>query len=189
MKKFNFSLTSFSATIGLAATLAAPMPAMASQTSVKTVIGNVSNVEVLTQTYVRKTPVEQKVCTTEDVPIYEEAQGGDELGGLIIGGLLGAAVGNSVSGADGAGTAGAVAGALIGRDQAKKQKTTGKIVGYRQQDVCEIQKSVREERVEEVTGYRLSITVGGDTVKLKTKRSYDVGDEIEIRQQTTYSLN
>ncbi len=189
MKKTNFSLTRVGAVVSVVAVMAAPMTASASQTNVKTVIGNISNVEVLTQTYLRKTPIEQKVCTIEDVPIYEEAKGGDELGGLIIGGLLGAAVGNSVSGANGAGTAGAVAGALIGRDQAKKQKTFGKIVGYRQQNICEIQKSVREERIEEITGYRLSINIGGDTVKLQTKRSYDVGDEIEIRQQTTYSLN
>ena len=102
--------------------MALPQHAFANQTTVRTVIGNVSGVEVLTSTYIRKTPIEEKVCVTEEVPIYEEAQGGDELGGLIIGGLLGAAVGNSVSGADGAGTAGAVAGALIGRDQAKKTK-------------------------------------------------------------------
>ena len=62
-------------------------------------------------------------------------------------------------------------------------------MGYRQQDVCEIQKRVREERIEEVTGYRLNIDVDGDTISLKTKQSYDVGDEIEIRRQTTYSLN
>ena len=189
MKITNSSLSKFVALLCISTTMALPQHAFANQTTVRTVIGNVSGVEVLTSTYIRKTPIEEKVCVTEEVPIYEETQGGDELGGLIIGGLLGAAVGNSVSGADGAGTAGAVAGALIGRDQAKKTKKAGKIVGYRQQDVCEIQKRVREERIEEVTGYRLNIDVDGDTISLKTKQSYDVGDEIEIRRQTTYSLN
>ena len=183
------TLTKCAAIFGLTTTLMVPNIASANQTTVRTIIGTVSGVEVLTKTYVRKTPVEETICTTEEVPIYEETQGGDELGGLIIGGLLGAAVGNSVSGADGAGTAGAVAGALIGRDQAKKTKKAGKIVGYRQQDVCEVQKRVREERIEEITGYRLNIDVDGDTISLKTKRSHDVGDDIEIRRQTTYSLN
>ena len=189
MTKINLTTVATGIAMSLTAALMIPQHAMANQTTVRTVIGNVSGVEVLTKTYVRKTPIEEKICTTEEVPIYEEAQGGDELGGLIIGGLLGAAVGNSVSGADGAGTAGAVAGALIGRDQAKKKKTTGKIIGYRQEDTCSIVKSVREERIEEVTGYRLSIQVDGDVISLKTKRNYDIGDDIEIKRQTTYSLN
>ena len=189
MKNSHSSLNKIIAIFGLTTAMMVPQQVMANQTSVKTIIGDVSGVEVLTTTYVRKTPVEEKVCITEEVPIYEETEGGDELGGLIIGGLLGAAVGNSVSGSDGAGTAGAVAGALIGRDHAKKTKKAGKIVGYRQQDVCEIQKRVREERIEEITGYRLNIDVDGETISLKTKRSYDVGDEIRIRRQTTYSLD
>ena len=135
-----------------------------------------------------KPPVEETICTTEEVPIYEETQGGDELGGLIIGGLLGAAVGNSVSGADGAGTAGAVAGALIGRDQAKKTKKLVKLWAIANRMSVKF-KNVREERIEEITGYRLNIDVDGDTISLKTKRSHDVGDDIEIRRQTTYSLN
>ena len=185
MKAFKLIVVAMS--IGM--TMILPHQVMANQTTVKTIIGNVSGVEVLTQTYVRKTPVEEKICRTEEVPIYEEVQGGDELGGMIIGGLLGAAVGNSVSGSEGVGTAGAVAGALIGRDQAKKSETNSRIVGYRQQDTCELVKSVREERIQEITGYRLSINVDGDVVKLKTKRSYDIGDDIRIKRKTIYSLN
>ncbi|MCE2516337.1 MAG: hypothetical protein J4F41_00590 [Alphaproteobacteria bacterium] len=173
----------------LAASVAFTQTAAADQTKVRTIIGNVSDVEALTTTYVRKTPIEEKVCRVEEVPIYEEGQGGDELGGLIIGGLIGSAVGNAATDAKGAGTFGAITGALVGREHAKNSKTEGKIVGYRQQDVCEIQKSVREERVEEVTGYRLTIDVDGDEVILKTKKIYDTGDEIRIRRKTTYSLD
>lgn len=175
------------ATIGTA--LMVPQLASANQTTIRTIIGDVSAVEVLTTTYVRKTPIEEKICRVEEVPIYEEKQGGNELGGLIIGGLLGSAVGNAATDAKGAGTFGAVTGALIGHDQAKKAKSNGKIVGYRQQDVCEIQKTISEERIQEVTGYRLNIDVDGEEVILKTKKSYDVGDEIRIRRKTTYSLD
>lgn len=187
------SSTSIISTFVRVATISAamifPQLASANQTTVRTIIGDVSAVEVLTTTYVRKTPIEEKVCRVEEVPIYEEKQGGNELGGLIIGGLLGSAVGNAATDAKGAGTFGAVTGALIGHDQAKKQKSNGEIVGYRQRDVCEIQKSISEERIQEVTGYRLNISVDGEEVILKTKKSYDVGDEIRIRRKTTYSLD
>lgn len=163
--------------------------AFADQTTVRTVIGSVSDVEVLTTTYVRKTPIEEKVCRVEEVPIYEETQGGDTLGGAIIGGLIGSAVGNAATDAKGAGTFGAVTGALIGAESAKNSKKKGKVVGYRQQDVCVIEKRVREERIQEVTGYRLKVDVDGEQVTLKTSKSYDQGDEIQIRRKTTYSIN
>ena len=169
--------------------LIVPMVAHASQTTIKTVIGTVENVDVLTSSYIRKTPTEEKVCHTEEIPVYDEGESGDELGGMIIGGLIGSAVGNAVTGKDGAGTIGAVTGALIGREHAKSHKKQGKIVGYRQQDVCEIKQVVREERIEEITGYRLSIDVGGEVITLKTSRSYDQGDTINIRMKTTYSID
>ena len=169
--------------------MAMPGQSIANQTTFNTIVGKVKNVEILTSTYIRKTPVEEKICSIEDVPIYEESKGGDELGGLIIGGLLGSAVGNQISGADGAGTVGAVTGALIGREHAKNKKTNGKIIGYRQEETCRIEKRVREERIEEVTGYRLTINVDGEIVTLKSSSSYDQGDEIKIRRKTTYSLD
>ena len=171
------------------AALLMPVSAMASQTTVKTVIGKVETVEVLTNTYIRKTPTEENVCQTEEVPVYSEKKGGKELDGLIIGGLLGSAVGNAVSKGDGAGTIGAVTGALIGREHVKKNKRGGEIVGYRQQEVCKIRQVVREERIEEITGYRPGIDIDGQFVSLKSKRSYDNGDEINIRMQTTYSID
>ncbi|MGC6484094.1 MAG: hypothetical protein ACON4P_00335 [Candidatus Puniceispirillales bacterium] len=177
------------ATLMAAAMLASPLTAMANQTTIKTVVGTVESVDVLTSSYIRKTPTEEKVCHTEEVPVYAEGEEGDEIGGLIIGGLIGSAVGNAVTKSDGAGTFGAVTGALIGREHAKSKTKQGKIVGYRQQDVCEIKKIVREERIEEITGYRLSIDIGGDVISLKSSRSYDQGDEINVRMKTTYSLD
>ena len=65
----------------------------------------------------------------------------------------------------------------------------GKIVGYKQQDVCTIRKVVREERIEEITGYRLKISADGEVLTLKSSRSYDAGDSITIRKRTTYSID
>ncbi|MEK9860341.1 MAG: hypothetical protein VW554_02320, partial [Alphaproteobacteria bacterium] len=71
----------------------------------------------------------------------------------------------------------------------KNKQKSNNIVGYRQEEVCTIEKSTREERVEEVTGYRLTIDVNDEVVTLKSSQRYDVGDLINIRTRTTYSLN
>jgi uncharacterized protein YcfJ len=178
--------------MGTMALATLPGQAMADQTAIRTMTGTVNNVEILTSTYIRKTPVSERVCKIEDVPIYGQNQnsGKDtELGSMIIGGLIGSAVGNQLTDADGAGTFGAVTGAILGREHNKNKQKSSNIVGYRQEEVCTIEKSTREERVEEVTGYRLTIDVNDEVVTLKSSQRYDVGDLINIRTRTTYSLN
>ena len=178
--------------MGTMALATLPGQAMADQTAIRTMTGTVNNVEILTSTYIRKTPVSERVCKIEDVPIYGQNQNSGEdteLGSMIIGGLIGSAVGNQLTDADGAGTFGAVTGAILGREHNKNKQKSSNIVGYRQEEVCKIEKSTREERVEEVTGYRLTIDVNDEVVTLKSSQRYDVGDLINIRTRTTYSLN
>jgi len=178
--------------MGTMALATLPSLAMADQTAIRTMTGTVNNVEILTSTYIRKTPVSERVCKIEDVPIYGQNQNSGEdteLGSMIIGGLIGSAVGNQLTNADGAGTFGAVTGAILGREHNKNKQKSSNIVGYRQEEVCTIEKSTREERVEEVTGYRLTIDVNDEVVTLKSSQRYDVGDLINIRTRTTYSLN
>jgi uncharacterized protein YcfJ len=178
--------------MGTMALATLPGQAMADQTAIRTMTGTVNNVEILTSTYIRKTPVSERVCKIEDVPIYGQNQNsgeGTELGSMIIGGLIGSAVGNQLTDADGAGTFGAVTGAILGREHNKNKQKSSNIVGYRQEEVCTIEKSTREERVEEITGYRLTIDVNDEVVTLKSSQRYDVGDLINIRTRTTYSLN
>ena len=178
--------------MGTMALATLPSLAMADQTAIRTMTGTVNNVEILMSTYIRKTPVSERVCKIEDVPIYGQNQNSGEdteLGSMIIGGLIGSAVGNQLTDADGAGTFGAVTGAILGREHNKNKQKSSNIVGYRQEEVCTIEKSTREERVEEVTGYRLTIDVNDEVVTLKSSQRYDVGDLINIRTRTTYSLN
>jgi len=178
--------------MGTMALATLPSLAMADQTAIRTMTGTVNNVEILTSSYIRKTPVSERVCKIEDVPIYGQNQNSGEdteLGSMIIGGLIGSAVGNQLTDADGAGTFGAVTGAILGREHNKNKQKSSNIVGYRQEEVCTIEKSTREERVEEVTGYRLTIDVNDEVVTLKSSQRYDVGDLINIRTRTTYSLN
>ena len=159
------------------------------ETRIERLQATVTKVEVLTKTYIRNTPVEEQVCRIEEVPIYAEGKQGDELGSMIIGGLLGSAVGNAATSKDGAGTIGAVTGALLGREHAKKTTQQGKIIGYRQQDICEIKQVIREERVEEVSGYRLEVIADGQTLSFTSNRAYNSGDSVTLTRRTTYSLN
>ena len=59
------TLTAVTVTIGAAIGMALPTPSMANQTTFNTMIGKVKEVEILTSTYIRKTPVEEKVCSVK----------------------------------------------------------------------------------------------------------------------------
>ena len=89
---------------------------------------------------------------------------------------------------DGAGAAGAVVGALLGREHAKKNSGGQKIIGYRQQEVCNIRTVMMEQTVEEITGYRLRVEVDGKIISLESQNPRAVGERIEINRRTTYSL-
>jgi uncharacterized protein YcfJ len=157
-------------------------------TRVDTVIGTVVDTITLTSTYIRKTPTDQRSCRTEDVPIYAEQEGGSELGSMIIGGLIGSAIGNKMSDNEGAGAAGTVAGALIGREHAKNKTKSSRIVGYKQQEVCSTSTVMREETINEITGYRNHIEIGNQIIKIQTKTPLMVGSRIEVQRSITYSL-
>lgn len=92
---------------------------------------SVTDVRVFHHTKTISTPIqsEQYVCNTVDVPVYSEGQAsvGDFLTGAIIGGLIGGTASNSDKGA----AIGAFTGGVIAAENGKK-----KIVGYRQQEVC-----------------------------------------------------
>jgi len=158
-------------------------------TRVEIVTGTVVDTFTLTSTYVRKIPTKQRVCRTEDVPIYAENKENSELGSMIIGGLIGSAFGNKMSDNQGAGAAGTVAGALIGREHAKKRnQEESRIVGYKQQEICAIEKSVREERIDEISGYRNQVEVEGEIIEIETKTPLRVGSRLELQRKTSYRL-
>lgn len=164
-------------------------PAQA-ETRVETVLGTVTYVETLTSNIIRKTPTDERVCRTEDVPVYEQASGNESnLGGIIVGGLIGSAIGNKLSDANGGGAAGAVAGALLGAEASKKNAQKGEIVGYRRQEICEVQRVVLEETIERIDGYKIEVELDNRIVSLRTKRAYEKGQRVEISKKITYSLN
>lgn len=166
-------------------------PAALAETRIETVIGTVSGADPIRTSYIRKTPKDERVCQTQDVPVYGETAGNNEsdLGAMIIGGVIGSAIGNKTSDNEGAGAAGAVVGALLGREHAKKNQGGGQqIIGYRQQEVCNIRTVMTEQTVEEITGYRVRIEVDGKIISLESKRPRNMGERVEINRKTTYSL-
>ena len=185
-------------TAAIAATLAtgavAFVPASA-ETRIETVLGTVTKSDPIRTSYIRKTPSDEKVCETREVPVYGQASAGSnnnnsDLGAMIIGGVIGSAIGNKTSDQDGAGAAGAVVGALLGREHAKKKNQQGgqQIVGYRQQEVCNIRKVMIEETIEEVTGYRTRIEVDNRIITVETQNPLAVNERVEISRKTTYTL-
>ena len=159
-----------------------------SETRIETVLGTVTKVDTLTSTYTVKTPKDERICEIRDVPIYSEGQKSDELGSMIIGGLLGSAVGNKLSDNNGAGAAGAVAGALLGRSQANKNAKSGEIIGYRQQESCETKRVILEEVRSKITGYRVQVEADGRILNLETSSPLGLNDRVELRKQVSYSL-
>ena len=185
-------------TAAIAATLAtgavAIVPASA-ETRIETVLGTVTKSDPIRTSYIRKTPSDEKICEIQEVPVYGPSSAGSnnnnsDLGAMIIGGVIGSAIGNKTSDQDGAGAAGAVVGALLGREHAKKKNQQGgqQIVGYRQQEVCNIRKVMIEETIEEVTGYRTRIEVDNRIITVETQNPLAVNERVEISRKTTYTL-
>ena len=161
---------------------------VSAETRIETVLGTVTKSDALTTSYIRKTPTDERFCRTEEVPVYgESGEGSSDLGAMIVGGLLGSAIGNKASDSNGAGAAGAVAGALLGREHAKKQQK-GTIVGYRQQDICEVRTVIVEENIEKVTGYRNTIEVDNKIITIETSRPLAVDERVEIERRVTYVI-
>ena len=188
----NMRGVTFGLAIATTATLmAGTVPAAFAETRIETVIGTVSGADPIRTSYIRKTPKDERICQTQDVPVYGETAGNNEsdLGAMIIGGVIGSAIGNKTSDNEGAGAAGAVVGALLGREHAKKNQGGGRqIIGYRQQEVCNIRTVMTEQTVEEITGYRVRIEVDGKIISLESKRPRNLGERVEINRKTTYSL-
>jgi uncharacterized protein YcfJ len=189
---WNMRGVTFGLAIATTATLmAGTVPAAFAETRIETVIGTVSGADPIRTSYIRKTPKDERICQTQDVPVYGETAGNNEsdLGAMIIGGVIGSAIGNKTSDNEGAGAAGAVVGALLGREHAKKNQGGGQqIIGYRQQEVCNIRTVMTEQTVEEITGYRVRIEVDGKIISLESKRPRNLGERVEINRKTTYSL-
>jgi len=104
--------------------------------------------------------------------------------------VIGSAIGNKASDNEGAGAAGAVVGAILGREHAKKknQQPGQQIVGYRDQQVCNVRTVMIEETIQEISGYRHRIEVDNKIITIETSAPLGTNERVEISRTTTYAL-
>ena len=159
-------------------------------TSSESVIGEVISAMERTREVIRQTPLTERVCEDKDVPVYgSNGQNQNELGSMIIGGIIGSAFGNKFSDSEGAGAAGTVAGAIIGKETANQaNKKNQEIVGYNRTRSCENVKTVTQQTIQEVIGYRLTINVDGKIIDINTQTKYLPGSQISVTKTVNYSV-
>jgi len=126
---------------------------------------------------VESIPVYQDRWVTESIPVntceYRTRGGsgsGNNVGRILIGGLIGSAVGNHISGADGMGTLGALVGGAIASDSEHSY----------QEKVCRTRYETREHRVSSLSHYNVKVTHRGRLVTVESQQRYPIGSRIFI---------
>ena len=105
---------------------------------------------------------------------------------MIIGGIIGSAIGNKLD-SEGAGAAGTVAGAILGKETANQANENKEIVGYNRTRSCEDIRTVTQQTIQEVIGYRLTISVEGKIIDINTETKYLPGSQISVLKRS-YSV-
>ena len=106
--------------------------------------------------------------------------------GAIVGGLAGGILGNQIGGGSGKTAAtigGAILGGVVGNNVEDRTNansgTTGQIVGYRQEQRCQVQHDqVQNERL---SGYMIRYEALGFKGSVLKPNRYNVGDSIDVR--------
>jgi len=124
-----------------------------------------------TKTMLVKSPSTERLCQNMDVPIYgTTTQQGNASGGALIGMLLGAAGGKAVTGNDKGAAIGAIMGGLVGADKGSQPKQSQRIVGYKQELVCNDVTSVSNELVDVYSHSTIRFYVDGRRYVLKFQK-------------------
>ena len=155
-----------------------------SKTNLYQVTGTVSSVEVLKTYSEQRVPKNQKICSIQRVPVNQNAQkfGADN----FIGALIGGAIGNQLG--SGGGKSGSTAlGALIGSEVVRNEKAEAN-QNYVEKEVCQINRVMHTETIEQVRGYKLDVEVDGDIISFTSNRSYNPGDLITLTKKITMAL-
>ena len=124
-----------------------------------------------TKTMLVKSPSTERICQNMNVPIYgTTTQQGNASGGALIGMLLGAAGGKAVTGNDKGAAIGAIMGGLVGADKGSQPKQSQRIVGYKQELVCNDVTSVSNELVDVYSHSTIRFYVDGRRYVLKFQK-------------------
>ena len=125
----------------------------------------------------RTISVPNNVCSVIRVPVYQssEATAGDIIGGGILGGVLGGLLTESRQGA----IFGSITGGLVANEMVENQR----IVGYKNEEVCEVVYNQRSESY--IQHYIIDFSLEDFHGVGITSEKYEVGDEIEVNVSVT----
>jgi uncharacterized protein YcfJ len=134
---------------------------------------NVTNVKVFdhNKTVVLSNPVQVRECRDVKVPVYESYQSqGDAAGGAFLGMIIGGLLGKGVTGDDGGAAAGAVIGGLVGADKGAQPTNNNRIIGYSNEQRCEIVTQNRREEREVYSHSTIRFKVNGKRYVVEFQR-------------------
>jgi len=123
--------------------------------------------------------VPRQSCGVRTVAYEERRRGGDSFAGTVMGGLVGAAIGHELGNGRGAATA---AGGLIGASIGNDASRGGRVVNYRDEEVCSTR--YRTEYEERIVGYDVSYSYHGRVYQTQTDRH--PGDRIAVDGRPRY---
>ncbi len=131
--------------------------------------------------------IPKNVCNVVQIPIYGSQPDHNSSGmGAIVGGLAGGILGNTIgrgSGRTAATIGGAILGGVVGNNVESNTNrgsgTSGRIVGYREEQRCRVQ---HDRKVSErLTGYTVTYEALGFKGTVIKPTSYRAGDKINVR--------
>ena len=118
---------------------------------------------------VRNVPVTTEQCRVHQVPVYADvAPQRDQFGEILIGATIGSVIGNEISDQHGAGAIGGIIGGKIAHDNA--QAASRQIVGYRNEERCELVRVYEREYVEEYSHSYITFHVDGRRHRIRFTR-------------------
>lgn len=118
---------------------------------------------------VRNVPVTTEQCRVHQIPVYADvAPQRDQFGDILIGATIGAVIGNELSDQHGAGALGGVIGGKIAHDRA--QAPSRQVVGYRNEERCELVRVYEREYVEEYSHSYVTFQVDGRRHRIRFTR-------------------
>ena len=131
--------------------------------------GTVIKVTEVQHEVTRTVPYES--CKIVDVPVYGTTYSEPNIGGAIIGGIIGNQFGNG-SGKEAMTALGAVIGSQHGT-------RSSRIVGYRQERVCNTEYEYVKSYVND--GYKVTYEYNGNKYLVHTTKKYQVGNRIKLK--------
>ena len=110
-------------------------------------------------------------CRIVDVPVYGSTYSEPNIGGAIIGGIIGNQFGSG-SGKEAMTALGAVIGSQHGT-------RSSRIVGYRQERVCSTEYEYVKSQVHD--GYKVTYEYNGNLYQIHTMTKYKIGGKIKLK--------